>query len=303
VAQELTPLELTELTRAAKELFDHRAALHAADERLDDNLRQDLIDAVVIWSDLKQRSLPAAGADSARREILSVLDDADAAWGPSALVDQTRLELLEGLGDEQAAAALRSSIGRSAPRAPWEVIAEARRLLLRVEAHSPASFAGLTGNLGAAATPLERYVTASLAPRRAVLLAAAARLEQALRQAPDSFWANYYQGIAAYRLGETDTALAAFRTAISLAPEQAPAWHNRGLAHAQAGDWRAAIADYTKALELDSHLAAAALNRAIAHAELGDFQAALADLDDAARLGAPRELIETNRSRIAKRRP
>jgi serine/threonine protein kinase len=303
VAQELTPLELAELTRAAHELVGHGERLQTANQRLDENLRQDLIDAVVIWSDLRQRSVSAAQAPPVRREILKVLADAEAAWGPSALLSQARLELLETLGEAEAAAALRSITDRAASRAPWERIAEARRLLLRVEAAAPAPFAALAGNLAASSTPVERFVTASLSPRRALLLVAAAQLKEAHARAPDSFWANYYEGIAAYRLGDTATALQAFRTAIAVAPAQAKAaaWHNWGLTHAQAGDWRAAIAAYSQALAHDNGLAAAALNRAVAHAEANDFEAALTDLDRAANRGAPRALVERNRKSIAAR--
>jgi serine/threonine protein kinase/Flp pilus assembly protein TadD len=136
-------------------------------------------------------------------------------------------------------------------RAAWEYVAVARALL-----HS--------GNLTRAAEELQRAVD--------------------LR--PQDFWANFCQGVCAYRRGRPSEAVHAFGVALALAPTSAACYYNRGLAHAAWGDTANALSDYDRALALEPGLAAAVLNRGVLHYQEGRHSRALADLEQALRLGA-----------------
>jgi serine/threonine protein kinase/Flp pilus assembly protein TadD len=302
VAEELSEAELAQLNTSTQALWDQRGRFLEVSSAADERLRQDITDLAVIWADLRLRAAPSSDAAAARRQVLEVLRQAEEQCGASPLLDQTRLEQLQALGEEDAAAELRKRLHEYVPTSSWEQIAQARRLLQRAQAHPAVGRAAQLLDLCTASSPAVQLWRTLAPPQRLALLNADGHLQRALASAPENFWANYYRGVCAYRLGRSDDAVAAFSACIVLAPRDATYRHNRGLAHAQRGAWREAIADYTRALELNGRFASAALNRGLAHAELGDTKAAVADLERAARLGAPPALVRSNLAVISQRR-
>ena len=85
---------------------------------------------------------------------------------------------------------------------------------------------------------------------------------RAVQEQPQDFWANYYRGRCAYRLGLFEEALNAFCACVALAPNQAECFHNRALTLTALDQPRAALADYDRAVQLDPNLTAAVQNRA-----------------------------------------
>jgi serine/threonine protein kinase len=302
VAEELTDADLAQLNSKTQALWARRNLFLETPSAVGERLRQDITDLAVIWADLRVRAAGAAEAPAVRRQVLEVLREAEKECGPSPLLDQTRLEHLQALGEEDAAAELRQRLRQYVPASSWEQIAQARRLLQRAQAPAAAAIAVHLVDLGTPAARAERLLRALATPQRLALLSADGYLRQALARTPENFWGNYYRGVCAYRLRWSDEAIEAFSVCIALAPRDAAYRHNRGLAYAQRSAWREAIADYTHALELDSRFASAALNRAIAHAELGNAAAALADLELAGKLGAPPGLVRSNLALISRPR-
>jgi tetratricopeptide (TPR) repeat protein len=88
------------------------------------------------------------------------------------------------------------------------------------------------------------------------LAAAAEEFGRAVERDPHNFWAHFYQGRCAYRLGHPAEAVTAFSVCVALAPQAAACYYNRALAR-EAADSARAVADYTRALDLDPALTAA----------------------------------------------
>ena len=73
------------------------------------------------------------------------------------------------------------------------------------------------------------------------VLADCQRLLQCSQRLPKTY---YYLGLARYRLGYTESALAAFSEAIALEPDDPQAYFQRGVAHADVQDWNEAANDF-----------------------------------------------------------
>ena len=76
---------------------------------------------------------------------------------------------------------------------------------------------------------------------------AAQQFHLAVDLRPQDFWPNFYQGLCAYRLGQFEDALTAFRVCISLAQNPAECYFNRALAFEALGRTDEAFHDYTRA--------------------------------------------------------
>ncbi len=72
---------------------------------------------------------------------------------------------------------------------------------------------------------------------------------------------------------------------IALDPQDALAYRNRGVAYYKQGDLDRAIADFTRAIELDPDNGTAFYARGTAYAEAGEKEKAIADLEQALKLG------------------
>jgi serine/threonine protein kinase/Flp pilus assembly protein TadD len=221
-------------------------------------VRTDLRDLVTLWADLRLRS-PQGLTPALAEELLAVLDEAEALFGPSRVLAHQRRVCLEALGRAAEAEAARGQAETLAPRTAWEHTAQGRSLLHAGEVR-----------------------------------AAAAEFRRALTLRPQDFWPNFYEGVCAYRVGDHATAAAAFRTCVALAPGRAEGYYNRGLALAALGRNAEALADYTRALALEPASAAAALSRGVLHLQEKEYPQALADLERARALGADAAVVQYN---------
>jgi serine/threonine protein kinase/Flp pilus assembly protein TadD len=239
--------EARSLMRSIERVWQERAVLLPAGSAglepvLEEGIRADLAEMIVLWAELRTSVHAADRADRARQDALLLIEEARALCGPSPALARCR----KSLGDERRAA---------------------------TKALDPAP---------AAATVLDHIDSGRAYLRAGRFREANAEFRSVLKQRPAEFWSHFYQGVCAYRLGQFSDALAAFRTCIALKPTSAECYYNRALAAEALGREEDAFGDYSRALELDARLAAAALNRGILSykrgrhaAAKGDFQRAL----------------------------
>jgi eukaryotic-like serine/threonine-protein kinase len=221
-----------EVERHCRALWDSRRSLidrpgTPLDPKLDQRLRDDLLDLAVIGSNLGVRlETDPKKAGEAHRAGLAILDEAEALIGPSHVLYRARQVHAMALGLARMADAAARAAARVPPRTAWEHDAVGRVLL--------------------AAGDLAR---------------AEAAFEQALALRPQDLWPNFHQGVCAFRLGRYQDAVNAFRVCIALAPDRAECFYNRALAHAALNHNDEASRDYRRAVSLDPTLAATPLDR------------------------------------------
>ncbi len=190
----------------------------------EERLRDDLLDLAVIWAGLHVRLAADGGGGGegpARREALRVLDEAEAAFGPSHLLYRERQAHAEALGLTEVARDAALGAVRVPPTTGGEHAAVGRALLASGDVEE-----------------------------------AEAAFERALAVQPSDFWPNFHQGVCAFRLGRFQDAVNAFRVAIALAPDRAEGYYNRALAYSALGRPSLASLDYDRAHQLDPSLAA-----------------------------------------------
>jgi tetratricopeptide (TPR) repeat protein len=90
------------------------------------------------------------------------------------------------------------------------------------------------------------------------------------------------RGVAWFRKGKANWAVADFSKALELRPNEHALWTNRADAHGQMGQWDKAIADSSKAIALKGDYEIAWLLRGRAHASLGEWEKASQDFTKAA---------------------
>ena len=222
------------------------------DPEIERNVRTDLLDLVLIWSDARVRLVSPEHADGERRQALQVLDEAEPLCGPSLALNQQRRDLGRALGRSE-------SSGRSDP--------------------SPQS-AREHCDLG------RSYL------RTGSFHQAAAEFQRAVALQPDDFWSNFYEGLCATGWNGSTRRSPHSDRASRLAPTTAECYYNRALAESARRRPKPAFRDYSRALELDPKLTDAALNRGILSYEsqrydeaITDFERALAATTDAAAPG------------------
>jgi serine/threonine protein kinase/tetratricopeptide (TPR) repeat protein len=205
---------------------------------VDDRTRTDLIDLMVLWTELRGRYASKTEAVEAKWEALRFLEEAEALLGNSAALARQRWAFASALGVEKSARSAEVNA-----RSAWEHF-----------------------DLG------KSYLRSGDATR------ALKEFQIGVALSPQDFWLNFYEGLCAYRLERFEDALAAFRAAISLSPRSAECYYNRGLAYQALGRLNLALADYDRALELNTDFADAALNRGVVRYRLGHHAAAREDL-------------------------
>jgi serine/threonine protein kinase/lipoprotein NlpI len=226
---------------------------------LERQLRIDLLDLVVLWTDLHVMVADTAEKNRARREALLALEQAEALLPPSALLFHARGEHARILGRTALASAAARRAGKLVPRTPWEHQALGLALLR-------------SGAFAAASDEFRRVLDAN----------------------PRDFWANYFDGVCSFRIDRYADAEGAFRVCVALAPTAAECFFNRARARQALGQDQPSRRDYDRALELDPALAGAALNRGILHYDSGRFPHAEADLKRALQLGADAAMVYYN---------
>ena len=240
--------EASTLIRDVRSIWQERdLLLRSEDGKVDtgteESIRTDLLELALVWADLRVRLASKDQAEEARREAIEVLDQAEAACGPSPALSRERRPCAEKIGRHD------PSLGpEPAPRSAWE-----------------------------------HYDLGRFYLRSGSLREADAEFQRTLDQRPQDFWPNFYQGLCAYHLKQFEASVAAFRTCIALAPETAECYYNRGLANAALGRNEHAFSDYSRALKLDPALTSAAINRGILSYEAGHPRDAVSDFQRALR--------------------
>lgn len=223
------------------------------------DLMIDLQDIAIFAADLEIKLSPGSESTAGRREALRLLDEAEALFGPSAVLEHERQSHRQALGLAQIAGSSSPGTAAPVPRTAWEHCA-----------------------LGRA------YLASGELARASEELAAALALDPAGR------WPNFYSGLCAYRLRRYEDALTAFSVCLGTAPNSASCFFNRGLVYTALGRPEQALHDYDRALHIDPTLAAAALNRGMLHFEQQRLDKALADLRLALRHGADAASVHYN---------
>jgi tetratricopeptide (TPR) repeat protein len=260
----MSPTGLRLLAQRCRDTWDHRDSLVWPEDTglipaLEQQIRLDLLDLALLWTDIHVGQAQPDALEAARREALITLREADARFGPSQAIAFREQALAETLGLQDQAAEAEARAARLPPRTAWEHVAFGRSLLHRAA-----------------------YEQASVEFRKAFELE------------PEAFWPNFYAGVCAYRLARFDEALAAFHACVTLASQTPECWYNRALAKTALGHTGEAIRDYDRALQLAPDFAAATLNRGVLHCQNKNLSAAKTDLQRALTLGADSAAVHYN---------
>jgi serine/threonine protein kinase/Flp pilus assembly protein TadD len=229
---------------------------------VDPAIRDDLLDLAIFSADLQARLALPSDKIEARQRALIVLDEAEAMFGPSAVLDQEREIHVQSACD--ASGSEQCSLSRRPLGGPTAGIQE---------------------------TAWQHYALARSYLRLGSLERATEEAARAVRLEPQGLWPNSYLGLCAYRQGRYLDAALAYSVCIGAAPEAAVCFANRGLALDALGRTEEAFHDYDRALRLEPALGVAALNRGILHYRLRHYNAALDDLHRARELGANPALV------------
>jgi serine/threonine protein kinase/lipoprotein NlpI len=215
------------------------------------SVQTDLLDLVILWTELHVRLASEREIRSCRQDALKVLDQAEARFGPSPALLHRRKAYAEALGLKEIAQTAERRAAEMMPQTAWEHYSFGWSLL-----------------------------------RAGDFQAASPHFDRAIELKPQEFWAHYYKGLCAYRLNQFQDAVLGFSGCVILAPESAEVYFNRALAFDALGNTVQALRDYDHALQLDPTLASAALNRGLLHFREMRPQQATHDLQTALRNGA-----------------
>ena len=158
-------------------------------------------------------------ADVARQAALTVLDEAEALFGPGHVLYRARQMHAKRLAFQAWPMTRPAAPARVPPRTAWEHDAVGRILLAAGE-----------------------------------IVLAEAEFERVLALVPQDLWSNFHQGVCAFRLRRYDDAVNAFRVCIALAPDRAEFFYNRALAYSALDRTVEAARDYARAFSLDPSL-------------------------------------------------
>jgi serine/threonine protein kinase/Flp pilus assembly protein TadD len=251
----LAPQALAGLAEQCRSAWEQRELLlDAADEPLaaevEEDLRRDLLDVAALWADMQVRLAAPGKATDARDAALRVLDEAEALFGPSAVLWRQR----QALGQSPPAP-------EPAPRTAWEHYLLGRWLLR-------------AGDLTAAAASFEQAIAlrpqdfwpwfgkGACAYHRGQSAEAVSAFTVCIALAPDSA-ACYHNRALARARSDPSRALRDYDKALALDPRLAEAALNRGALHLQQGRFPEAEADLQRAQALGADPAAVRHNLAL----------------------------------------
>ena len=262
-----TPKELTRLAEKCRYLWGRRAGIvESLDVANGSDAAGDLQDLAVFLADTGTRFASQTELDVRRTQSLKILDEAEAMFGSSRVLDFQRAicsgekGLVRQFNDDFGSSQIASqSTTKSSTHSVWEHCAIGRGLFAE-------------NNFPSAMT----------------------ELEMALKLDPSATWPNFYAGLCANQQGRHEEALTAFSVCIGALPNQAVCFYNRAIALFKLGRTNPALADYDHAIRLEPNLASAWLNRGILHCELGDYSTAITDLREAKRLGIDSATVHYN---------
>ncbi|MFL5245976.1 MAG: protein kinase domain-containing protein [Gemmataceae bacterium] len=202
-SETLKPKEMQTLVDACRGFWEERERIKELltgdlTDVIRHRLHNDLFELGIMWADLGVRSAAKSEETAARRRALIVLDEVEKLFqaGPALLL--IRQINAEALGMRDKAESARQAFNRTRAADVWEHLALGR-LLLQV---------GPTQSL----------------------VEAAKHFRDAVGLQPQNFWANYYEGICAYRLQHYEEANRCLSACVSLAPDSKECKQNRELA-------------------------------------------------------------------------
>jgi serine/threonine protein kinase len=226
----------------------------------------DLLDLVILWTELRVRLAGGAAGAAVHQEALDVLAQAEALFGPSCMLYHERRVHATALGLTSLAAQAEREGQALAPRSAWEHYVLGRALL-----------------------------------RNGKLDQAASYFERALALQPQGLWPYFYQGKCAYERGRYADAVSAFTACVALAPQSGWCLYNRGLAYAALDRRDEALRDFDRALEKGAEPAAVHYGRALIRLAQGDRAGARLSLDEALRYNPEHKDANTLRDSLSHR--
>jgi serine/threonine protein kinase len=186
------------------------------DTDIEQRVQLDLLDLAILGCNLRAGLADKGREAGVRLEALQMLDQAEALFGPSAVLYHERHRHAEALGRFDEALQAKRRAANYPPRTAWECYALGRALMQDDD-----------------------------------LEGAAVELERAVDLEPNGLWSNFYQGICSYRLGRFEDAAMAFTACTVLAPQSAGCFYNRALALTALGRSDRALRDFERASKLD----------------------------------------------------
>jgi serine/threonine protein kinase len=183
---------------------------------LGSQVRADLLDLAILGVHLRVRLASLGDMESARRQALEILDEAETLFGPSCVLARERQTHARALGLTDVAEAAARQAAALAPRTAWDHCA--------------------VGLVHFRAGDYRR---------------AAEEMDRALELEPNGLWPNFYFGSCVYHLGDFEEATTAFSVCVALAPQCAWCYANRALAYAALGKTDKAQRDYDRTLRLN----------------------------------------------------
>jgi tetratricopeptide (TPR) repeat protein len=229
-AESLPVAKLEALAGPCRRLWDQRdlilQRLHGKDldRETAKRVEMDLLDLAILGADLRVRLAKTDDLAAAHVEALQMLSEAEALFGPNAVLLHERQRYAAALGQTEVVRQTHERASLRPPRTAWEHYAIGRSLLNSGEPE-----------------------------------AASSHLEKAAAMQPDNLWCNFYRGVCCYRLGRYEDATLAFIACTALAPNSADCFYNRALAFARLGRGDRAVRDCDRALALDPNFTDAAL--------------------------------------------
>jgi serine/threonine protein kinase/Flp pilus assembly protein TadD len=228
---------------------------------LEPAVREDLLDLALFWADLQLRLVPSGDRESARRQARTVLDQAEALFGQSPVLDAERT------GNAPASGAARTAwehgaLGRLCLRSGdlQRAAAEfAEAVRLQPQGLWPNFYHGLCCyRQGAYEEAVMAYsVCIGAAPRAACF---------------------YNRALALDALGRTELAQRDYDEALRLDPALGAAALNRGMVHYRRKEYAAAVTDLRRAAELGVDPAVVSFDLALVHLACRELSAGLDDL-------------------------
>lgn len=269
---EAVPLAVArQVDQSCREAWAHRQAILAADlfshePALEREVRSDLMDLMIVWTDLRSNWAGRGGPEFPPQKAIQELEDAETLLGSSFV--------------------LREEMRRYRPEAPS----------LENEA------GGSLSENDQPATAWEWYAAGRVRMAGRDFDGAISKFERALDLAPDEFWSNFCLGLCRYRLERFDEAREAFQIAIALRPSSAECYYNRALAHVGLNEMQNARSDLERALSIDPGFGAAMLNLGVLNlldGRLGDAETALGK---ALAMGADAGIVHYNLALVCRAR-
>jgi serine/threonine protein kinase len=243
------------LEASCRNLWDARnlitdSSAGTMEQDLEQTIRADLQDMVILWAELHVLLAPQGQAKSHHQEALQRVGEGEEFFGPSALFQRVRQKHFHSHGLTAQANQLEDRIGDFPPPSGWEHTAMAG-IFLRSQEWDKAHH----------------------------------ELVKAVRLHRQAFWPNFYLGVCTFHQKDYVQAVSFFSFCAGQSAKAEP-YYFRALAYAAANQPEKALEDFDQALRLDGTLGAAYWHRGALNYDLKRLTEALADFQQALKNGA-----------------